>query len=193
MKWEQRYRDRDIPWDKGESAPVLRWFLEQEKGRIPGGSRVLVPGCGRGHDACLLAGSGFFTTGLDLSPTAIEQAGDLYTHPGLQWRIGDLFRDLPEERFDAVWEHTCYCAIPPPRRPDYVQAMHRTLKPGGKLLGIFLLESGGDPDDGPPFGTTVEEITKIFQSVFILEAEWVPPIGFPGREGREHLMLWRRG
>lgn len=42
-------------------------------GTLPKG-RSLVPGCGRGYDAIALGKSGYDSTGLDLSPTGIEQA-----------------------------------------------------------------------------------------------------------------------
>lgn len=36
--------------------------------------RALVPGCGRGYDAIAFGKSGYDSTGLDLSPTGVEQA-----------------------------------------------------------------------------------------------------------------------
>lgn len=34
----------------------------------------MVPGCGRGYDAIAFGKSGYDSTGLDLSPTGVEQA-----------------------------------------------------------------------------------------------------------------------
>lgn len=36
--------------------------------------RSLVPGCGRGYDAVAFGKSGYDSTGLDLSPTGVDQA-----------------------------------------------------------------------------------------------------------------------
>lgn len=36
--------------------------------------RALVPGCGRGYDVIAFGRSGYDSTGLDLSPTGVEQA-----------------------------------------------------------------------------------------------------------------------
>ncbi len=51
--------------------------------------------------------------------------------------------------FDGVWEYTCFCAIDPERREEYVSVLHTILRPGGLLLACFfpLREGGG----GPPF------------------------------------------
>jgi methyl halide transferase len=52
--WESAYVLGETPWDKGFASPPLSWFLQLGQW-LPAG-RVLVPGCGRGHDVRLLAG-----------------------------------------------------------------------------------------------------------------------------------------
>ena len=47
LEWQRRYEQDDTPWDKGAPAPALVTFLREKQ--IAG--RVLVPGCGRGHEA----------------------------------------------------------------------------------------------------------------------------------------------
>ena len=54
--WDQRYRDGGDGWELGEPAPPLRHFLESDLQAPKPPGRVLVPGCGRGHEAALLAG-----------------------------------------------------------------------------------------------------------------------------------------
>ena len=46
MDWNLRYEEGDTPWDKGGAHPVLADMLS----RRPFSGRVLVPGCGRGHE-----------------------------------------------------------------------------------------------------------------------------------------------
>jgi SAM-dependent methyltransferase len=144
-----------------------------------------------GHDAAFLAQQGILTAGFDLSETALARAEEVYPFSNLQWVKGDLFTDLPHQAYDLVWEHTCYCAIDPSQREGYVQSMHQALTPGGQLLGIFLLDTGGDPHEGPPFGSSLEEVKWTFEKQFELEWEVEPSVSFPGREGREYLMLWK--
>ena len=69
---------------------------------------------------------------------------------------------LPAATFDALIEHTCYCAIEPIERHAYMLAAAHTLKPGGLLLGAFLEFEGG----GPPFGTSRDELLTRFGAHF---------------------------
>ncbi len=80
--WDAQYRDRDTPWDHGEAAPPLTELLETRPAAIWGDGTVLVPGCGRGHDAALLARTGKRVLGLDLSARAVDEAREL--HAGVE-------------------------------------------------------------------------------------------------------------
>jgi hypothetical protein len=91
-------------------------------------------------------------------------------------------------RFDWLFEHTCFCAIDPALRDQYVHAAATALRPGGLLLGIFY---NIQPKSGPPFGTTREELLMRFRPHFRL-LESAVPRSFPNRTGKELLMLWRK-
>lgn len=186
--WETRYRRGDAPWNRGAPSPAL----EEALLRLPPPGRALVPGCGHGHDARLLAEHGWQVVGIDFAPTAIAAAQSLGGGPLVEYEEAD-FLALPEKfagTFDLVWEHTCFCAIPPERRPHYVRSAYRALKPGGKLLGVFFLETG--TPDPPPYCFMPEELDSHFSSHFVVEAEWLPSRCYPGREGEEVLRLLTR-
>ena len=53
--WDQRYRDGTDGWELGRPAPPLEAFLRSDARAPQPFARVLVPGCGRGHEAALLA------------------------------------------------------------------------------------------------------------------------------------------
>lgn len=189
MDWNRRYEEGDTPWDKGAPHPILETMLD--RGALAG--RVLVPGCGTGHDVRALARQGLEVVGLDVAPLALERA---QAHPpvgGETYELGDLF-DLPlslRGAFDGVFEHTCFCAIDPVRRSDYVAAVAGALKPGGHLLAVFFVDPDND-DEGPPFGCTPAEIDGLFGGAFeLLEEHWEIPT-YPEREHRELLRLYRR-
>ena len=196
--WESCYRAGETPWDKGAPAPPLLEWLAQPGHRLGGG--VLVPGCGLGHDVRAIAAADpdARVVGLDLSPAALVQARLQPSVGGESYVEADLF-DLPPDlrgRFDWVFEHTCFCAIDPARRADYVQAVAGALRPGGRLLAIFYLRpwSGGEqppPGGGPPFPTSLEELDRLFAGHFDLVEESVPARAYPGREGRELRRLLR--
>ena len=197
--WESCYRAGETPWDKGAPAPPLLEWLEQPGHRLDG--EVLVPGCGLGHDVRAIAATGqpTQTVGLDISAAALAQARRLPLAGHESYVEADLF-DLPPDlrgRFDWVCEHTCFCAIDPPRRADYVQAVAGALRPSGQLLAIFYLRpwAGGEqppPGGGPPFPTSPEELDRLFAGHFDLLEESVPTRAYRGREGRELLRLLRK-
>jgi SAM-dependent methyltransferase len=187
--WEKSYAKNEIFWDHGEPSPGLVDFLAKEK--YTRGS-VLVPGCGRGHDCLEFARHGFSVTGMDISRSGIKEARRLAQtkSEGVSYVIGDCLK-LPKKMlgtFDWVFEHTCFCAIDPELRPQYVDFVVTALKPNGRSLGVFY---NIQPESGPPFGTTREELIERFSPQFRLLLEKVPR-SFPNREGKELLMLWER-
>ena len=186
-----------MPWDKGAPAPpLLVWLAEN---RLDG--EVLVPGCGLGHDVRAIAAAGHadLVCGLDISPAALAQARRFPPVGRETYAEADLFHLPPElhGRFDWVCEHTCFCAIDPARRPEYVRAVAQALRPGGRLLAIFYLNPWRQgepipPGGGPPFASTVEELDALFAGSFEWQEEWVPTRAYPGREGRELMRLMRK-
>ena len=211
--WEQRYQSHDMPWEKGAPSPGLVDFLAAHP-ELPRGN-VCVPGCGTGHDAYAWAQAGFNAHGFDLAPSAIrlakekapatarlgapasrrqvvgekKHAGGTPALPGgVTFHLADFLHDDPPQPFDWLFEHTLFCAINPSERDDYVRALLRWLKPDGQYLAVNYLI----PDkDGPPFGTTRDELWQRFSPHFDLLEEWVPR-SYPNRTGLELMMWWRR-
>ncbi len=186
--WEARYQSGDMPWEKGEPSPGLVDFLAAHP-ELPRGS-VAVPGCGSGHDVRAWAKAGFEAFGYDLAPSAVRLGREKTKGTGLsaQFQLADFLADEAPRSFDWLFEHTLYCAIDPARRDEYVRAVPRWLKPGGQFLAVHYLI----PDaDGPPFGTTREEVRKRFSPHFDLLEEWVPR-SYPNRTGLELMLWWRR-
>lgn len=186
--WNQRYVDGDTPWDKGDAAPgLIDWLVGND---MNPDSRILVPGCGCGHDAHAWARAGFETTGVDLSELALNRADERYEAiPGLAFFPGNFLQDAPKEPYDLIFEHTLYCAIDPARRDEYAKAVTRWLKPGGHFLAIHF--TFPLTEEGPPFGASREEIIDRFSDKFELIEEWEPR-NFEGREREERMFYWKR-
>jgi SAM-dependent methyltransferase len=186
--WAGRYKSGETAWDHGEASPGLVDFLKTQTYR-PG--TVLVAGCGRGHDARVLAKAGFDVTGLDVVPQAVEEAKRLAQAEGAKIRFSAAdFFDLPPTLrgpYDWMLEHTFFCAIDPALRDRYVEVTASLIKPGGWLLGVFYHIQ---PETGPPFGTTREELLERYTPKFSLEYECVPR-SYESRTGKELLMLWK--
>jgi methyl halide transferase len=194
--WQAHYESGETPWNRGGPSPALVQWLETH--RMHGS--VLVPGCGHGHDLAALAGSGAEEViGLDIAPGGVaaaqERTGGL---TNVRVICGDLFTWCHAEgqrRFDWVFEHTCFCAIPRERRNDYVAAVAAALKPRAHLLAVFYLkpwDNGQDQMQGPPFGSEIEELDARFGADFELLESHVPNVSYPGREGKELVRLLRR-
>lgn len=93
--WSQIYATTESPgWNLGEPAAALKDMLPRLK---ISRSRILVLGCGEGHDAAFFAQAGHRVTAVDISPLALEKASKLYGHiADLQFVQADLFKLSPE-------------------------------------------------------------------------------------------------
>ena len=187
--WEGLYAEGNDGWELREPAPgLVAWLAEGRLG--PEGARVAVPGCGRGHDARLLAQRGYQVVGFDFAEAAVKEARALAAAEGSAARFErrDIFTLAADfaEAFDAVWEYTCFCAIDPARRADYVEVVRAILKPGGTLLGCFYpLREGGD---GPPYPVALAEVERLLAPGFRVEESRAPAASVERRHGLEWLV-----
>lgn len=171
--WSKIYKETNHQpgWDLNGPTPILKHIIPQLK--IPK-SRILVVGCGRGHDAYDLAQRGNVVTAVDFSEEAINEAKRLYPESeNLKYLQADIF-NLPEKYFgyfDIVFEHTLFCAIDPAKRKDLIKVYKSMLADHGHLLGIFFTI---DNMNHPPFGGTEweyrERLKKHFQ--FFYWTKW---------------------
>lgn len=123
------------------------------------GTRVLDVGCGVGRWSRLLAGRGARVTGIDISPTMIEEARRRAEHLGVAQRCRFETQDLADldagERFDFVLAVTVLQHI---LDPIALRAAFRRmvahLAPGGRMV---ILEAA-------PTGTAQHCDTSIFRA-----------------------------
>jgi SAM-dependent methyltransferase len=158
--WEDKYRAMTIPWDRGAASPALLGWIEDGV-LLPG--RVLIPGCGRGHEALELARRGFQVTALDIAPTALEHlAAELHTAGVDAERVcADALIWQADQPFDAIYEQTCLCALDPAHWAAYEQQLFNWLRPDGKLFALFMqVERPG----GPPFHCALPDMRTLFSS-----------------------------
>jgi SAM-dependent methyltransferase len=188
--WTDLYARGGDAWELRQPAPGLVEFIEATP---PPPGRVAVPGCGRGHDVRFLARHGYGAVGFDFSPAAIEAARGLARADGVaaefvQRDIFALGREYANA-FDGVWEYTCFCAIDPARRAEYVRAMAAILRPGGWLLACFFPLRRRAA--GPPFPVPPSEIRRRFTPAFRIERAWTPR-SVRLRLGQEWMVLFRK-
>ncbi len=188
--WDQIYQEEPKPgWDLNQPTPVLSDMLPRLK--LPK-SRILVLGCGYGHDAAFFAQNGHLVTAVDFSPLAIQGAKTRYAHlSNIQWHALDALSLPPEfnQAFDLVFEHTCFCAINPAQRQKLVKTWQNCLVPNGTLFAVFFAMF---KFQGPPFGVTEWEVRRRLNSSFqfLFWNRWRKSI--PGRMGRELFVYARK-
>ena len=189
--WEGAYQQDQTGWDLGQASPLFADLLGGDDAPPPG--RLLVPGCGRGHDALLFGRHGFNVTGVDFAPSAVAAATAAARAAGLPATFveADLFT-LGQRwpgGFDYVAEHTCFCAIDPARRPEYVEVVRDLLRPGGQLIAIFYVH---DRPGGPPYTTSEAEIRARFEPSFVIDRLAPAANSVPRRQGQELFGRLRR-
>lgn len=107
-----------------------------DAGGSPGGP-LLDLGCGPGHWTAHLAAQGHHVLGIDPVPEFVDRART--AHPGVEYRLGDVFAPGVEESSCAgvlAWYSLIH--LPPERMKEALASIGRVLHPGGTLLiGFF--------------------------------------------------------
>jgi methyl halide transferase len=172
--WQQRFERDEIGWDRGSASPQLLTWLE-------GGElkpcRIAVPGCGTGWEVAELAKRGFDVTGIDYTAAAVEKTKTLLHAQGLSAQViqADVLNYLPEERFDAIYEQTCLCAIHPEHWLEYSQQLRHWLKPEGSLWCLYMqmIRTAASEEGvihGPPYHCDINAMRALFS-----EKAWIWP------------------
>jgi SAM-dependent methyltransferase len=159
--WDARYREGQTGWDLREVSPPIKAYIDQ---LINKDLRILIPGCGSGHEAAYLLDMGFSNiTVIDIAPTIVKALQKRFSdNPQVKIVLGDFFEH--NGTYDLILEQTFFCALPPSRRKEYVTKMKALLRPGGKLTG--LLFNRNFEQEGPPFGGEKQAYEKLFSQEF---------------------------
>ena len=123
--------------------------------------RILVPAAGRSPEPVALAEAGYDLTLVDASPTAVatQRARLERLHVKAQTIQADLLLWDPASPFDAIYDQTCLCALPPSIWEDYTARLHRWLRPGGALFILFMQSTRAG---GPPFHCDLGHMRELF-------------------------------
>jgi SAM-dependent methyltransferase len=167
IRWEERYRTGDIPWDTGKPSSELQRVVAED--RITS-CRTLELGCGTGVNAVWLAAQGFDVTAVDLSPLAIERARQRAADAGVT--VNFLSVDIlnpPDlgEPFAFIFDRGCYHAVRRSDAPGYLRTLQRLTAPGTRGL-VLTGNAKQDHNQGPPV-VSEAEIRAELGSVFTIE------------------------
>jgi len=133
-------KEKILGFNIGRPHPGL---IEILGNRLLKAGRVLVPACGIGYDAVLLAERGFEVVAFDFSVNAIRKAQSKAKSRGklkgsLRFVVEDIY-NLPDSyrnAFDYVVEIGNFQAMSVKERREYVKIMSQVLVFGGKCIVI---------------------------------------------------------
>lgn len=164
--WQERFAARHTPWDRGEVNPALEPLLAQ--GVFAAGARVLVPGCGAGHEVARLAAAGCRVLAVDYVAAAVTLTRERLARAGLQAEVieADLLAWTPPAPLDGVWEQACLCALHPDHWVAYATRLASWVAPGGKLVLLAVqAEREGRREgliEGPPYHCDINAMRALF-------------------------------
>jgi SAM-dependent methyltransferase len=187
--WNTRYLKDDTPWEFDGIPADLKLFLKK-KGK---GAKVLIPGCGSGHEIKAFAEADYNVTAIDFAPFAVDRAKRM-VGPKLASHVllGDFFQyDFPGESFDLIYERAFVCSLTPERRPAYRDRMAQLLKYRGLLIGYYYYKQ---PvlSEGPPYGFAWGTADDLFSRYFLLTKDEPVSDSLPAFAGRERWQERRR-
>jgi len=144
--FEARFRGGDTPWED----PHPWMGLNELFGRlVPPGARVLDVGCGLGTNALRLAALGYRVLGVDVSPTAIEQARARRDAAGADcdFRCVDFIADDCGS-CDVVFDRGCLHGFADATgRAGFAATVAVALPPGGLWIDVSGSRDNGDSPD----------------------------------------------
>ena len=185
--WTGKYLQNLTGWDAGSITTPIKEYIDQLTDKT---IRILVPGCGNGHEVQYLYDQGFTNvTVIDLSAepykTLRPRCADW---PDDRFIVGDFFAH--DGQYDLIIEQTFFCALDPTLRQQYADKMYELLAPGGKLAGVLF----GTPlgDEYPPFGGSQDEYEQYFAGKFVFEVLAPCYNSIKPRAGNELFILLRK-
>jgi SAM-dependent methyltransferase len=186
VHWDKRYQEGDSPWDTGQPSSELVRVVKERP--IPSG-RAIDLGCGTGVNAVWLAQQGFETTGIDLSPRAIELARKRADDAGVRVRFlaADLLNPPAEigGPYDFFFDRGCYHVVRRQSATRYLTTLLHLSAAGS--LGLVLAGNAREPlVPGPPVVTEDEIRSELGQEFTI---EWLREFRFDQPEGFATLPL----
>ncbi|RLD20577.1 MAG: SAM-dependent methyltransferase [Bacteroidetes bacterium] len=159
--WSGKYRQQLMGWDTGSITTPLKEYIDQLADK---NIRILVPGCGNGHEVKYLHDQGFNNVVVvDISSEPYKELRGKCSNWGEESFVVDDFFNI-NGQYDLIVEQTFFCALNPKLRQNYSDKMHDLLAPNGKLVGVlFKVFFAGD---NPPFGGNRDEYVEYFEDKF---------------------------
>jgi SAM-dependent methyltransferase len=185
--WEMRWQASFTPWEAGRVPARLREHIAAHR---PSG-RVLVPGCGSGHDVRFLAEAGIDVQGIDFSAAALAAALPVLGPFAGRVRHADFFGPGLAGPWALVYERAFLCALPRRMWSAWAARVGELLASGAHLAGFFYYF--GDGERGPPFPLASQaELDSLLATAFERTVDLPVDDSIAVFAGRERWQVWRR-
>ena len=191
--WQERYIDDNIPWDTKTTTPALIDSIDHTTRK-----KIAILGCGYSKDSIFLSNKKHNVYSVDFASKPIEYLSKLknkYNIDTLNPINADIF-NLPKMYpgfFDIVLEYTCFCAIMPSRRLDYVKLVSKILNKNGQFIALFFpVNKREEQGDGPPFYVNLDETLSLFDDLFDIEKIDENINSIKPRRGFETLVIMKK-
>lgn len=164
---QQRYRDREMPWDHQLPPPEIMATAED----LPPG-RALDLGCGTARAGVYLAARGWKVDGVDFVPEAIALAEEWVRSEGLTDRVR-LFTaavtalDFLDGPYDLVIDVGCMHGMPEDELRAYAAEVTRLTRSGGLYLLFAHIQDEAASE--MPTWITKGTVEAIFAGSFVAE------------------------
>ena len=190
--WDELYKGNDTAWDIGAPTPIFDNWAKSLKRKYS----ICVLGAGNGWDALNLSQKGHDVTAIDFSITAVNNIKKLAKSLHIPVNVDciDIFKMQNKYlyKFDIVLEYTCFCAILPEKRNDYIQVVYNIIKKGGKFVAIFFPINKNINEGGPPFGVNVDLTIIKFSPFFSVYKNEFSNLSIKPRFNNEKFIILKK-
>jgi SAM-dependent methyltransferase len=165
-RFQQRYRDGDLPWDHDLPPPEIIAMAE----RLPSG-RILDLGCGTARASVFLAARGWEADGVDFVPEAIALAEERVRTAGMAAQVRLHVGSVTDLSFlvgpyDLAIDVGCMHGFEGADLHAYAAEVVRLVRPAGCFLLFAHLR---EPDQEGSTGIPDATIMNLFADTFAFE------------------------
>ena len=165
-RFEERYRQGDLPWD--HNLPDFN-LIDLVRQRPIACCRALDVGCGHADNVIWLAQQGFTVTGCDISTTAIAEARRRAQAAGVDCELQALDflqEEVPGSPFGFVVDRGCLHSVGGAgEREQFARKVVSLLETGGLWLTLTGNADAPQREVGPP-RLTAGELVEIVEPGF---------------------------
>ena len=168
--WQNKWDSDQIGFHQTDYNPsMLKYFTKYSNQN----KHVLIPLAGKSNDIIWFLNNGFKVTAIEIIPKAVEdffnennleytKDENTYSSINLTFIIGDIFKDIPSEDFDFIYDRASIIALPVETRLKLVEKYKRLIDEGVILYSIFI-NYNLDQMKGPPFAINKETFKSYFK------------------------------